>query len=198
MKYPRPYKPEPVPYPEFAPYFKGHALKFRRGLSGNWVENDVVFIGDGSYAFGGPEDETPLHRSMLAHEMAHFVEIDQRRCGSYGWGLKVHEVTVLGQKYAEPRTRQCAEREGRVLAYQFNLLEHLGLLHEETALNAVKAVVNFTPDWIHIPRRSDPGRIQWLLRLVEKNRKTYTFERFNEEWWRRSEVLKARQQRKAS
>ena len=175
------------PYPELAPFFEGHAIKFSTGLNGNRVGSDgTVYIGDGTFH----------SKSMLAHEMAHFVEIDQRRCGMYGWGLRVPEKFVFDRFCAVPQTTQMAERETRVIAFQTNLLEKLGLFTEEGLVTTIRAVEGFSPDWWLIPAKSDKGRLQWLRRQVNKYRKVNTFELFEAEWWRRSEVLKARMKRK--
>lgn len=189
-------KGDPVPYPKLVPYFEGHALRFRRGISGNRLDEDgTLFIGDGHLS-GDWERPDYLGESNTIHEMAHFVEIDQRRCGMYGWGLKVPEKFIYNRLVPVPMTHKIADREMRVLAYQFNILEALGLLSPELMKLHIEAVVNFTPDWANIPASSDQGRIRWARNQIKKYRKTLTFEKFEVEWWRRSEVLKARAKRK--
>jgi hypothetical protein len=187
-------------YPEFAPFFEGHELKFQTGLSGNAVDPEGrVIIGDGPFTL--PDvygDRTPLVRkNYLAHEMAHFVEINERRCSTYNWGLKVPRVVVLGQECVEPRTTQIIERELRVHAFQFNLLEKLGLLDDELLNWVVKSLIGGTVDYYRIPGKTEEARIRWGLRMLARYRKTHTYGRFEFEWWRRNEVLKARAKRRA-
>src|SRR5271155_2850520 len=67
----------------------------------------------------------PVRTSFgLLHEMSHFVEIDDARMLTEGWGLRLPEVYVPGQyarMCAVPVTKQATERELRVSAYQWHI-----------------------------------------------------------------------------
>lgn len=81
---------------------------------------------DGTLTLGwraGPSEEA----GNLLHEMAHLLEIDDRRLGKPGWGLKVAKVVILGRPYIEPRTFQCTLREIRVMGRQKVLHEAAGI-----------------------------------------------------------------------
>lgn len=174
-------------------------VRYRHGLQGQCIGNDgAIVIGNRA----GPEH----HISNLAHELSHFVEVDDARMGLYGWGLKVPEVWVYDRMCCEPRTMQMTERELRVIAFQVTLLESLG---------APKRIKSFTKslvymsDFIHVPledgrsaygdgaptfeemgpREKDESRIRWLTRRVGEMLPEYTLERFDREWTRKINIL---------
>src|SRR5512134_41522 len=49
----------------------------------------------------------------LCHEMAHFIEIDNRRCHLPGWGLKTGKTVLIGSQLVPEgmHTTQAIERE---------------------------------------------------------------------------------------
>lgn len=176
-------------------------VRFQHGLEGQRIDRDgTILVGNRA----GPKN----HVSNLAHELSHFVEIDDARMGVYGWGLKVPEIWVYDRMCCEPRTMKMVERELRVIAFQTNLLESLG---------SPKQVQSFTrslvymPDFIHVPlddgrsaygedapsfeemgpRKKDESRIRWLTRRVIEMLPEYTLERFDSEWARKINLLSA-------
>lgn len=141
----------------------------------------------------------------LAHEMAHFVEIDDARIVKSGWGLRVPKVTICGIECVEPRTTQMTEREIRVIAYQANLLEYLGA--SETVDDTIRSL-HFMPDFMLIPLENgihpfseegialgvpyeevDKSRTRWISNRVDAARKVCTMEKFLSEWFRKLSVL---------
>jgi hypothetical protein len=176
-------------------------------LTWNWRLEGARVV-EGALTFGcraGPESSVV----NLAHEMGHFVEIEDERMLHFGWGLRVPEVEVLGQICVEPRTHQMTDREIRVIAFQKNLLDYLGV--EETVEELVSSMT-FMPDFMLIPlengrpayTRKGPAtdldynevtksRLRWIAKQVEKKRRTRAFsaQRFISEWFRKAEVIRA-------
>ena len=187
-------------------FFEGAALKLDWGVEGQQVREGSVIVG----AKAGPN----IHESHACHALSHFVEIDDERCGQYGWGLKVPEVWVFDRMCVEPATHQMIDRELRVIAYQVNLLAYLGakeddLDRSQLYLDAVSAggapaavalvtSLRFMADWCMLPRRgrdqhsNDVSRVVWCARRVERLRrqKKYGIESFRREWKRKNEVLR--------
>lgn len=172
-------------------------VRYVPGLQGQRVDDaGVVYIGNRA----GPSRAF----SNLAHEICHFVEIDDARQQLHGWGLKVPSFTILGQVCVEPVTRKMTERELRVMAYQANLTEALGA--PARVSNMVRAL-QFMPDFMQIPLEDgepaytgngtsrvpyaevDPSRIRWMTNRVQELRKDFTFERFRSEWSRKIALL---------
>lgn len=130
----------------------------------------------------------------LFHEMAHFVEIDERRMSQPSYGLKVPRVWIYDRFCSEPRTMQISARELRVFAYQHHIHEHYGI---PTWRNKATDLLSWLPDYHLIPgrgfRRNDT-HTNWILahydRLVRS--KKYQFQVFREEWDRRLVILAKR------
>lgn len=174
-------------------------IRYVPGFQGQRVdENGVVYVGNRA----GPSREF----SNLAHEVCHFVEIDDARQQIFGWGLRSPEIEILGRICVEPMTRQMTERELRVMAYQANLTEALGApARVSRMVSALVYMPDFTwvpledgrpaygegaPSWDEVPYREvDPSRIRWMASRVQELRKIYTFERFCSEWFRKITLL---------
>lgn len=176
-------------------------LRYKPGLEGQFVDRDgVIYVGNRA----GPTRDL----SNLAHELSHFVEVDDTRVGFYGWGLKAPEKWILGHRCCEPITMQMTERELRVIAYQVNLLESLGSPSRPRTF--VRSLI-YMADFIYVPledgrsaygddaptfeemgpREKDESRIRWMTRRVEAMRSEYTLERFDSEWTRKLNLLSA-------
>jgi hypothetical protein len=132
----------------------------------------------------------------LLHEMAHFVEIDERRMGMHGWGLKLPKMYSLpgrygGTSWCEPKTMQISARELRVMAFQHHLHVYLGV---EPWREQVASLLRWLPDWYNVPGHGDGPRSRWMVaqydRLIKSPR--YSLASFRAEWTRRNEILKAR------
>jgi hypothetical protein len=127
------------------------------------------------YTFGakvGPTTEF----SNLAHELAHaaqFADSFDTRCTPWGsFHLPVHEVTIDGQDYPDPRTGQCTLRELEVFAIQWHLQTLAGckLAFEEYAEDVVD-ICSHLPDWwalggtqgrrTELPKRLKEFLAQW-------------------------------------
>jgi len=174
-------------------------IRYVPGLQGQRVSEDgVISVGNRA----GPT----RNFSNLAHEVCHFVEVDDARQQLFGWGLKRPEIEILGRICVEPNTRQMTERELRVMAYQANLTEALGA--PARIPNMVRAL-QFMPDFCMVPLEDgrlaygdgapsrdevpysevDPSRIRWMANRVQELRKEFTFERFRSEWTRKIALL---------
>jgi hypothetical protein len=172
-------------------------LRYKPGLEGQWVDAEgTIFIGNRA----GPSKGV----SNLAHEMSHFVEIDDARVQRYGWGLRLPELYVLGQRCIEPATMQATARELRVSAYQANLMASVG-----APLNVPHLVrsLEYMPDFLYVPledgrpaygdgspedmeyREKIDSRIRWMANRVQELRSEFTLERFRHEWHRKIALL---------
>lgn len=173
---------------------KGGPVRYDWALQGNDVRDGVLILGGRA----GPK----RRRSDLAHEMSHFVEIDDARMLKRGWGLIYPQVEIAGRFYDQPTTMKMIERELRVLAYQANLLEGDGGGRVDT-LKLVKALV-FVPDFFFVPLEDgrephlaedvpyadrEPSKLRWLRNRVEVLRAEHTLERFRHEWNRKVNLL---------
>lgn len=173
-------------------FFVGSEITYRPGLEGQRVEEGHVVIGDKA----GPGRDL----GNLCHEMSHFVEIDDRRMGRPGWGLRVPEVWVFDRMCCEPTTMQMTAREMRVIAFQANLMEYLGI---QGQLEGAVQSMRFMPDFYMVPeeeprtdvksyRDYDATRLRWISKRVEELRKVHTLDVFLSEWSRKNKVLRRR------
>ncbi len=142
--------------------------------------------------WAGPAAQT----DNLLHEMAHFVEIDERRMGMHGWGLRLPKMHYIpgpygGSSWCEPKTMQISAREIRVMAYQHHLHVYLGIAPWR---ERVPRLLGFLPDWYNVPGQRDGGRARWVWsvydRLIAAPR--YSLASFRAEWARRNEALRAK------
>lgn len=98
---------ESVPFQE---WFSGTNVSFSEDVEGNEIENGKLILGMRAY--------TDVSVDNLLHEMSHFVEIDDDRCGMLGWGLRVARICVMGTWCTNIQTFQACEREIRVHGIQ--------------------------------------------------------------------------------
>ncbi len=175
-------------------------LRYVPGLQGQRVSEDgIVRIGDRA----GPGRAL----SNTVHELAHFVEIDDARQQTFGWGLHVPTVVVCGQTCTEPTTHKMVDRELRVMAYQVNLMQALGA--PPMRVRRLVQALQYMPDFILVPledgrpaygegapsrkeipyEKVDPSRISWMVNRVQELRAEFTFERFRAEWFRKIALL---------
>jgi len=177
-------------------FFRNAAVRLEWNLEGQKIENNLPVIG----ARAGPE----IKAWNLLHEMAHFVEIDDDRMCSYGWGLRVPEVFVYDRMCVEPTTTQMTKREIRVIAFQRNVMVYLGM--EEPASKSVNSL-HFLPDHTLVPledgspayiegrpvckslKQTDKSRMKWIANQVEALQSKYTLEFFISEWERKNQLL---------
>jgi hypothetical protein len=174
-------------------FSKDGPVRYESNLEGQDVRDGVLYLGDRA----GPGRS----QSDLAHEMSHFVEIDDDRMLVRGWGLVFPQVEICGQLCDEPKTLKMTERELRVMAYQANLLTAAGAQVSTSKL--VKALV-FVPDFHLVPMEDgrpghlakdvpyqdrEPSRLRWLKNRVEELRVVHTLERFRHEWNRKVRLL---------
>lgn len=134
--------------------------------------------------------------SNLLHEMAHFVEIDERRMGKRGWGLRLPKMHYIpgpygGSTWCEPTTMQITAREIRVIAYQHHLHVHLGI---EPWRKLLPDLLPFLPDWYNVPGRRDGSRQRWVWSLYDRliASPRYSLAAFQAEWARRNDLLRAK------
>ena len=141
-------------------------------------------------AKAGPERSS----KNLIHEMSHLVEIDDGRILEPGWGLRLPYYLLMGRWVNEPNTTQATERELRVFAYQYNVLDHLGMRFH----NEVDALVHMPDFPLVVERESEPkdsypdrrlAAVHWFRSEVDRLRNVYTYGRFEKEWARKVQLL---------
>lgn len=174
-------------------------VRYLPGLQGQQVDDQgTIFVGNRA----GHTRSV----SFLVHELSHFVEIDDRRMQLYMWGLHVPTVVICGTTCYEPTTRAMTERELRVMAFQMNLLESLGV---PTRAHYLVEALRFMADFLHVPledgrsaygddgpkdgemsyREREDSRVRWMAKHVEELRAVHTLERFDQEWTRKIALL---------
>lgn len=169
--------------------YKGYVVN-EYGISDYWDGNSFTL------AFGARAGTfLDINLTNLAHEMAHFVEIDEARCSMDGWGLKSPTSLVMGLECIKPHTMQATARECRVIAHQSNLLEALGFSVDVHMLaNGLQVMY----DCCHVPnvneskyQESNVFRIQYCARYINelRTKPEYSFENFKQVWFERIEKL---------
>src|SRR4029079_18415138 len=107
----------------------------------------------------------------LLHEMAHFVEIDERRMAKETYGFRWPKPFYSGGRYNhvyyEPKTMRMTAREVRTMAFQHHLHEHFGLPTLRETGGICGALV-FMPDWWNVPGRSEAARKNWILATYDR------------------------------
>lgn len=137
----------------------------------------------------GPE----LNITHLVHEMSHFVEADEKKMSSHAFGMKVPTSNIFG--CIEFTTAKHWYRELRVAAYQYHFTNQF--LKQKTTFEEVVSAFIYLPDpWLFCKSFKDDVILAKCKRVVEKYSQTYTFEKFNEEWFKRIEMVKKRFKRK--
>lgn len=156
----------------------GYAVSMRWDLVGMSIENGYVVFGASiGYLSSGIK--------YLAHEMAHFVEIDENRCRQVTWGLRTPMKFIGNQLICEPQTLQMTRRELRVCALQSNFLDAFGFQHTITDLTDP---LRYLPDYYLVPARSEAERVAWYAQqaMELKARPQFSFKTFERIWRRRA------------
>lgn len=141
---------------------------------------------------------------MLVHEMAHLVEIDDRRATADDFGLRYKRVGRLPPTryssgiYPEPLTAQGVERECRVIAISIRILEAIGWPPEEQwgDMENTIGALRHLQDWYNVPgRNDDEARREWCRRKVARALRQWPVERVRAEWWRKVVLVTKRMER---
>lgn len=174
--------------PSVTDLFEGAAVQLVPEVEGNRIIDGRLAVG----MRAGPS----LSVSNLLHEMAHFVEIDDRRCGMAGWGLKTPRVLMYTPHYGHPvydsfKTAQHIEREIRVCAFQANAGAALGVALDVEEL--ARPFLYLPDTWTYA---SDRELVKKVCSAIQRDRRRLTFEIFLAEWLRKNDLL-ARRYRKA-
>lgn len=176
------------------------AVRFDKYLDG------VQLVGeDGVLILGWQIVTDKFDVGALCHELCHFVEIDEPRMSSEGWGFKYPNPQYMpgsygGSSWFEPKTMSITARELRVLAFQHHVHDHFGM---HTWRDDVPKLMRWLPDNYNVPgsgNNHDGSRARWIIahydRLVASRR--YTYDRFVSEWWRRNDILSRRPKYRAA
>lgn len=195
---------QPIPQKMWDLFANTSAIRLVPEISAQRIEEDrTVVIG----AVAGPK----LCATHALHEMAHLVEIDTRRMGMFGWGLRIiNKQVIMGQVYYEPLTHQITDRELRVIALQASVAPHLGLDFDiedwaeslvylsDTAFVPIEdGSAPYGENSTHGLEYAEIGASQqrWRVAQVHEYMKTYTAEFFFTEWERRLKLLEQRKKR---
>lgn len=150
----------------------------------------------GAVALGSRCGPDAFDLPALIHEMAHLVEIDDRRVTHYGWGLRITTcVVVANRRYEEPVSIQAVRRELRVLAFQANVQYAVGM-HRGT--DDLVRGLTFVPGFTLVSAWSDAERLVWCAGQIERMRHldAYSYESFEREWHRKVGVIQRRLKRR--
>lgn len=156
-------------------WFEGRGnVAISSGLEG--VGHDVEA---GVLTFGcraGPQQDVV----NLLHEMAHLVEIPERRSVKPDWGFTLGKA-FLGPAGIDfiPVTARATEREARVWAWQTVLMGALGI--PGTVEELVGAAV-FMGDFLNVPGKDDADRLAYVAALVKEYARGLTAEGFDAIW----------------
>lgn len=163
------------PYVRLCPRKEGNAVLY----TGHDMDDEgyASFLGDGKHpeqlAFGGRAGPWEnVNHENLAHEMAHFVEIDEPRCAMHGWGLRVPMLRTPWGKDQIPQTYQATLRECRTVAIQANLLHATGIAFEPEDF---ARSFDFLPDYYNVPKGNTKDykkvkeyRMRWCVQKIKK------------------------------
>lgn len=84
----------------------------------------------------------------VAHEMAHLLEIDNKRMIKSGWGFKYgKKIQIMGQVFHEPLTYQASLRECRTFAFEMLIYEIIGQEYDKKELISPLKYMN---DYLHV------------------------------------------------
>lgn len=141
--------------------------------------------------------------SMFAHEMAHLVEIADRRTTKRDFGLRYTRVVRLPPTrhssgiYPVPRTAQGVERECRVIAISVRILGAIGWTPEAQWIDMENTIgaLRHLQDWYNVRGRTNEARREWCRRTVARALKQWPMERVRAEWWRKVVLITKRLER---
>jgi hypothetical protein len=178
--------------------YKDSVVRLNPNIEGQRIEKNVMYLGTRS----GPSSNI----DALLHEMCHFTEIDEPRMFTEGWGFYYgkwfEHITRYSPGFYEYFGTKDIEREERVVAWQANAAEYLGIKHD------LKGYINsfqFLPGFSNLSSQSFKGkvggerytkekRINFIRKRITALRKEeprFSGENFINEWYRRNNILRA-------
>lgn len=179
----------------------------KRFLETEWFSGRVVVswpletsgVEGGVLRLGGYE-RISGNVAMTAHEMAHLVEIDDRRATQGGFGLRYKRTVTFPPTryssgiYPEPLTPQGVERECRVIAISQRILEACGWTDAERSTDAESTIgaLRHLADWWNVPRKTEEKRREWCRRKVMCSLPLWPAARVCAEWDRKVELVTRR------
>jgi len=180
-----------------AEYFEGQPVRVSVDVEGQRLTED------GLYLLGcraGPSVEV----ENLLHEMAHLAEREKEKLlefSPYNWGYSYGQYwEVAGRSGHEARTDQSVRREGRIWAYQLNLIRYFGT--PKTARELVGSAVYMEAFYIYKNRvlrgfeqfdykEKENKALDIFAEEVEQLADTeFTLDAFNTNWHERMELLR--------
>lgn len=172
-----------------------------RWFTGNPVKLSINFEGQGitplgHYQLGGRAGPA-IDPEHVLHEMAHLVELEQDRLlarPTGGWGLRHGKAWQIGDRSGfYPQTTQQVDREARVWAYQASLMRELDLpmRFDKLVVSAVYLPAFSNCRYFRGAFRTERQTLAALARRVSHlHGSTHTFEKWEQEWNRRMELLR--------
>ena len=178
-------------------------MTFDRNVQGNRIEDGRMILG----MRAGPEVGDV---DSLLHEMGHFIEIDDARCTSYGWGLDVRMAYFPGHPPChDPQTFQACEREIRVTAIQQALATHFNNAFDDYF--HAKLIWDWVPGSCYIPKDGLPkfgdqsislddrikARCDRIVEFITQEAEKWSIEKIRTEWNRKCKIHDQRMARDA-
>lgn len=162
-------------------FFKSSPIRIEEKVEGNKIEGTTLILG----CRAGPS----LDVDNLLHEMAHLIEINDKRILSWNWGLQYPEVELLGRVFYEPNTIQGLNRELRVFAIQKHLFEICEISVSADYWEKKAKILEWLQDFYLIPTARE-NRNLWCQQEMEKLYKKYSKNDLLIEWDRKNQLLK--------
>lgn len=170
-----------------------------RDKEGNWIEDNRFMLG----TWAGPSKDI----YNLIHEIAHMVEIDDKRCHLPGWGLKYppefywpgHGMVSNGFN-----TAKAIYREARVLGIQEVITKHYGIVwnrsYSVSSLKYIDGMCFIPPRYPENPKddtlsydEREKRRMAYLYRFVIREARKHTFESVLAEYGKKIGIIRKRQ-----
>jgi hypothetical protein len=128
------------------------------------------------YAFGAKAGPSCSVENLF-HELGHAAEFGpdlfRSRCRVGSFHFKVPYVYVLGKRCAEPTTSQMTQREIRVVAHQFHLMQLAGMTRTVRAYARDQSnTLDFVPDYCHLGEKEERHavRMQMIMERIDAYR----------------------------
>ncbi len=164
-------------------YFKpNYPVKIKKHLTGQGLnEKNNFVLGCRAY------DTEPEN---LVHEMCHLAEREIPKLlekPSNGWGFYLGKYYKIGVHWGfEPQNDKAVKREARVWAFQYNVLQSVGL---DTTIDDLVSSAPYLSSFFLYRGENDKERLSYLKDEVMELTNTYTLVKFEADWVERMKIL---------
>jgi sulfur carrier protein ThiS len=124
---------------------------------------------------------------MLAHEMAHFVELPDDRIIKRNWGFSygTPNISAFGIDTL-PNSWGATKREIRTWSWQSLLLDAVGV---NVSIKSLVSSAPFMNDFFLVPGENEKEKLGLIARMVELGKRDLTMSGFDERWFERISKL---------